>query len=65
MPSDHCGFFRRVNRTGILHFLDNTLAVELPNVFAAAPTYTNRETAVGVHIDHYAFCAAKSAKPAS
>jgi hypothetical protein len=51
MPSDHCGFFRRVNRTGILHFLDNTLAVELPNVFAAAPTYTNRETAVGAHID--------------
>jgi hypothetical protein len=42
MPSGHCGFFRRVNWTGKLHVLDDALAVELPNIFAAAPTYTNR-----------------------
>jgi len=48
-PSGHCEFFRFVKRTGILHFFKNTLVVELPNIFGATPTYTNSETAVGVH----------------
>jgi hypothetical protein len=63
VASGHCGCFRYVNRTGIFHLFDNTLTVELPNVFAAAPTYTNRETAVGVHIDHYAFARPKAPSP--
>jgi hypothetical protein len=37
----------------------SSLTVELPNIFAAATTYTDRETAVGVHIDHYAFARRK------
>jgi hypothetical protein len=51
VASGHCGCFRYVNRTGIFYLFDNTLTVELPHVFAAAATYTDRETAVGVHID--------------
>jgi hypothetical protein len=52
MPSGHCRFFRRINWTGKLHVLDDALAVELPNIFVAALTYTNREPTVGVHTDH-------------
>ena len=60
VASGHCGCFRCINRTGILHLFDNALTVELPNIFTAASTYTNRETAVGVHIDHYAFARPKA-----